>query len=392
MNFEPQTYEELIRMKRCVELTKYYEVTEEELWEIYHFLEQEPEAFIKGGRQNLSLIIGQNTATTQKVIMANCTDSSIDGILLSRTEFKVFPHYTPSSGSGSSGGSSSNNNNNNNSNSNAGAGLSKTENGDNTGDKEGWEKPQAAGSERRPKENKKEIKKENSVTAASPANKNAENKKTNINADNSANGTESKSNTTKNTSRVKKDSSKSKEEKSEDTAADENINESRITARETKNTDRKKADRSKAKITESPKKENTSEHLKLTGAGTVFTAVGMAKTSHGLGFYNRNDENREKNENINKNNNINDNENSTIRFVHEETVPVNEYPEIQVIRTTGEQDVTILSLNLNGDEIFWHQEGDTLIFDQPITAKENTVKVIAVIDGRRIVHMPIWEF
>ena len=132
--------------------------------------------------------------------------------------------------------------------------------------------------------------------------------------------------------------------------------------------------------------------MKLTGAGTVFTAVGMAKTSHGLGFYNRNDKNREKNENINKNNNINDNKNSTIRFVHEETVPVNEYPEIQVIRTTGEQDVTILSLNLNGDEIFWHQEGDTLIFDQPITAKENTVKVIAVIDGRRIVHMPIWEF
>ena len=67
----------------------------------------------------------------------------------------------------------------------------------------------------------------------------------NINADNSANGTESKSNTTKNTSRVKKDSSKSKEEKSEDTAADENISESRITARETKNTDRKKENRVK---------------------------------------------------------------------------------------------------------------------------------------------------
>ena len=288
--------------------------------------------------------------------------------------------------SGSSNDNNSGNNNNNNS--NAGAGLSKTENGDNTGDKEGWEKPQAAGSERRPKENKKE----NSVTAASSANKNAENEKTNINADNSANGTESKSNTTKNTPRVKKDSSKSKEEKSEDTAADENISESRITARETKNTYRKKENRVKAKITESSKKENTSEYLKLTGAGTVFTAVGMAKTSHGLGFYNRNDENREKNENTNKNNNINDNKNSTIRFVHEETVPVDEYPEIQVIRTTGEQDVTILSLNLNGDEIFWHQKGDTLIFDQPITAKENTVKVIAVIDGRRIVHMPIWEF
>lgn len=66
MNFEPQTYEELIRMKRCVELTKYYEVTEEELWEIYHFLEQEPEAFIKGGRQNLSLLIGQNTVKPRR--------------------------------------------------------------------------------------------------------------------------------------------------------------------------------------------------------------------------------------------------------------------------------------------------------------------------------------
>ena len=295
-------------------------------------------------------------------------------------------HNSGSSNDNNSGNNNSNNNNSNNS--NAGAGLSKTENGDNTGDREGWEKPQAAGSERRPKENKKE----NSVTAASSANKNAENEKTNINADNSANGTESKSNTTKNTPRVKKDSSKSKEEKSEDTAADENISESRITARETKNTYRKKENRVKAKITESSKKENTSEYLKLTGAGTVFTAVGMAKTSHGLGFYNKNDENREKNENTNKNNNINDNKNSTIRFVHEETVPVDEYPEIQVIRTTGEQDVTILSLNLNGDEIFWHQKGDTLIFDQPITAKENTVKVIAVIDGRRIVHMPIWEF
>lgn len=291
--------------------------------------------------------------------------------------------------SGSSNDNNSGNNNgNNSSNSNAGAGLSKTENGDNTGDKEGWEKPQAAGSERRPKENKKE----NSVTAASPANKNAENKKTNINADNIDNGTEAKSNTTKKTPRVEKNRAKSKEEKSEDTAADENISESRITARETKNTDRKKENRAKAKITESSKKENTSEYLKLTGAGTVFTAVGMAKTSHRLGFYNKNDENREKNENTNKNNNINDNKNSTIRFAHKETVPVNEYPEIQVIRTTGEQDVTILSLNLNGDEIFWHQEGDTLVFDQPITAKENTVKVIAVIDGRRVVHMPIWEF
>ena len=79
----------------------------------------------------------------------------------------------------------------------------------------------------------------------------------------------------------------------------------------------------------------------------------MAKTSHGLGFYNRNDENREKNENINKNNSINDNENGTIRFVHEETVPVNEYPEIQVIRTTGEQDVTMVMSGTRKGNLKW---------------------------------------
>ena len=347
----------------------------------------------EGNQETTELEQKENGSSNGNASNNNSNNDSANGGISSNDIENDGNNNSHNSGSSNDNNSGNNNSNNNNSNnSNAGAGLSKTENGDNRGDEEGWEKPQAAGSERRPKENRKEIKKENSVTAASPANKNAENEKTNINADNSANGTESKSNTTKNTPRVKKDSSKSKEEKSEDTAADENISESRITARETKNTDRKKADRSKAKITESPKKENTSEHLKLTGAGTVFTAVGMTKISRKLGFYNKNDENIEKNENINKNNNINDDKNSTICFAHEETVPVNEYPEIQVIRTTGEQDVTILSLNLNGDEIFWHQEGDTLVFDQPITAKENTVKVIAVIDGRRIVHMPIWEF
>ncbi len=113
MNFEPQTYEELIRMKRCVELTKYYELSEEELERIYQFLEQNPDASVKGGRQNLALITGNDVQNAQ-VIITRCIDSGIDGLQMSRTVFKVIPHYTPSSGSGGSGGSSSNNNNNNN--------------------------------------------------------------------------------------------------------------------------------------------------------------------------------------------------------------------------------------------------------------------------------------
>ena len=34
MNIEPETYEELIRMKRCIELTKYYELSDQELEKI----------------------------------------------------------------------------------------------------------------------------------------------------------------------------------------------------------------------------------------------------------------------------------------------------------------------------------------------------------------------
>ena len=56
--------------------------------EIYRFLEQNPEASVKGGRQNLALIREQDTRNAQ-VIMANCIDSSIDGILMSQTVVKI---------------------------------------------------------------------------------------------------------------------------------------------------------------------------------------------------------------------------------------------------------------------------------------------------------------
>ena len=39
MKKEPETYEELIRQKRCIDLTKYYQLTESELEQIYNFLE-----------------------------------------------------------------------------------------------------------------------------------------------------------------------------------------------------------------------------------------------------------------------------------------------------------------------------------------------------------------
>lgn len=117
MNKEPETYEELIRMKRVIELTKYYELTKEELEQIYNFLASNPDGQVVGKIQNLSLIVGGNVATAT-VITARCFNNSVDGVVLSNKMFRIIPHYTPSSGgsSGWSGGSSSNNNNNNNNN------------------------------------------------------------------------------------------------------------------------------------------------------------------------------------------------------------------------------------------------------------------------------------
>lgn len=143
---------------------------------------------------------------------------------------------------------------------------------------------------------------------------------------------------------------------------------------------------SEIKNTEIPKEEKNNGQKKITSLGMVFTAVGMAKTSPELKFYNSNDLNEKIDTNTTKNNNKN------VYFEHKSKIPINEYPSIQIIRTAEEQDITILSLRLNGEEVFWHQEGDTLILDQPAAEKKNIVELIAAIDGSWIVRMPVWEF
>ena len=65
-------------------------------------------------------------------------------------------------------------------------------------------------------------------------------------------------------------------------------------------------------------------------------------------------------------------------FITRKTVPINEYPEIKLVKTEENQDVTILSLRLNGEEASWHQEGDALILDEPITKKTNFIELLAV--------------
>ena len=118
MNKEPETYEELIRYKRCVDLTSHYELSKDELEKIYLFLSTYPKAVIIGNDSTLTLKVNYQPEIQPEIINSKCIDSSIDGLTLSNESLSLIPHYVPSSYSGYSGGSSSNKNNNNNNNNN----------------------------------------------------------------------------------------------------------------------------------------------------------------------------------------------------------------------------------------------------------------------------------
>lgn len=113
MDREPLTYEELIRKKKCIDLTKYYNLTKEDLDTIYNFLEDNKDGTVKCGIDNISLLKNNAPSSEALLIRTSRVSSNIDGIVLSNKLFKIIPHYTPSSGGRYSGGSSSNNNNNN---------------------------------------------------------------------------------------------------------------------------------------------------------------------------------------------------------------------------------------------------------------------------------------
>ncbi len=139
MNTQPETYEELIRQKRCVDLLKYYTIPKETLEEIYKFLSENENGYIEGSTSILTGTIPGNP--NKRFFSSTLYNHTIDGLYLSNKEFKIYPHYevSYSSGGGYSGGSSSNNNNNNNNNNDNNNNMSKQRNsGDDNGkDSEG---------------------------------------------------------------------------------------------------------------------------------------------------------------------------------------------------------------------------------------------------------------
>ena len=73
----PETYEELIRFKKCVDLTKYYELSQDERDKIFNFLSSYPGANIVGNKTGL-VLEEIDQSVPKEIINANCIDKSID--------------------------------------------------------------------------------------------------------------------------------------------------------------------------------------------------------------------------------------------------------------------------------------------------------------------------
>lgn len=85
-----ETYEELIRMKRCVDLTKYYGLEKNDLEKIYLFLEKNSFGIIKGDREKLVLITPDNQ--NEKIIIdVKSINPKIDGVYLTNDSLLINP-------------------------------------------------------------------------------------------------------------------------------------------------------------------------------------------------------------------------------------------------------------------------------------------------------------
>ena len=54
MNKEAETYEELIRQKRCIDFIKYYNITKDEVEKIYQFLTKYPNGIVSANTSTIS--------------------------------------------------------------------------------------------------------------------------------------------------------------------------------------------------------------------------------------------------------------------------------------------------------------------------------------------------
>ena len=85
MRKEARTYEELLRQRNCLKITKYYNIKEEQLQEIYEFLTVNKSGIVRGYKNEIELIL---EAGVSKTINATCIDFSINSFRLSNNGFE----------------------------------------------------------------------------------------------------------------------------------------------------------------------------------------------------------------------------------------------------------------------------------------------------------------
>ena len=121
INIKPRTYNEILRLTRCMAMKNYIpDLTDEKIEEMYNFLTQNPQNRISLTSEMLSYVNAAGETESATVIDAPTGTFSFDRIILGATTFNVLNNRRTSDSSGCSGcsGCSSNNNNNNNNNNN----------------------------------------------------------------------------------------------------------------------------------------------------------------------------------------------------------------------------------------------------------------------------------
>lgn len=93
MNKEPETYEELLRKKKCIKLTKYYELSQVELEQIYDYLTNNPDGQVRCGYRNIFLV-NNNDIASGIIIRSKRISNDITGILMSNILFNIVPRLS----------------------------------------------------------------------------------------------------------------------------------------------------------------------------------------------------------------------------------------------------------------------------------------------------------
>ena len=118
MNKKPTTYNEIIRMKKCYTLAKYFsDISEEELNAMYTFLGESPHNTIVANQEILSLV--DDKGKVVKSFSVSPIDTSFDNITISNQDIVIIPHYDTLNSAADTGVSSINSINNNNNNNNS---------------------------------------------------------------------------------------------------------------------------------------------------------------------------------------------------------------------------------------------------------------------------------